>query len=246
MRAHTHDLWPSGLAFEAPEDGGAGEAIDQGDPGGAVGDPQTDAWAPSRDEWEQTQRYLQATAPVITQMYEAMQQQGGQQQGGQEQGQYQYDPFDERSVAEFVQQQVALGMEQARGEMLGPLEPLLGHIAETEGERMARAELDRITQEIGEFDQDQAVMLAQGLIQPGVDPSHVLRYAAQHVHAFEERIRADERAKYEEFLREKGGAPNAAGAAGGAAYEEEGVPTGRDKYVTAVNNALARRRPVTY
>lgn len=191
---------------------------------------------------------MRNAGPVLAQMWERLQA-DGQPAPEQDAGPQapQYDPFDERSVAEFINWQVQQGIEEARQGLVGPLEPLLGHLAEQEGERLARGELDRIKADIGEFDQDQAVMLAQGLLAnapEGTDPSVVLRYTAEHVHGFEERIRKDEREKYEEFIRTKGGAPGAEGASGAAAHEGEEVPTGPGRYEVAIRRALARSNVV--
>lgn len=230
-----------GLNFETPEPSGD---IAASDPAGAIEDPAA-SWAPSREEWERTQEFLSQAGPLLGQIANRVfADPSPAPQQDPSQGGYAYDPFDENSVADFIEARISAGLEQGRAEMLGPMEPLLGHIAEVEGERLARAELSAIQEELGEFDHDQAVLLAQGLLRPGVDPSAALRYAAQTVVAYEKGIREDERKKYEEFLRTKGGAPPAEGASGAAAGEEDAVPTGPQRYEIAVRRALARRNAV--
>lgn len=217
------------------EGGGGGEEGYEGDDGG------DEEWAgPSQEEWQQMVQYQQQTGPVLAQLGQYLNDTSGldlNQYQGYEQPQQQeeeFDPYDAESVQSYIGRSVQQGIEQA----LGPFQGILGTVASREGENMAKAELDRIAEDVGDFDRDNAFLVASSLIESGGDPAQSLRQAAQHSRDFEARIRADEREKYRAELEQLAGAPREATTGSSSATENLGVPTGPDRYRIAVQRAL--------
>jgi hypothetical protein len=198
--------------------------------------PAEEAWqGPSQQEWEQTQGYLQQTAPFLNELQSLLAEPDPYQQP---QEQQQFDPGNPDA---YLEQR----LEQMWQERFGAYEPVLGQIAEREGEQMARSTLDRLASEHGEFDRDLALTAAQVYVDPergGMSPADALNAAAQFARQTEERIRADERAKYTTQLGNAANAPTDIHAPG-AAVEAPGVPTGRDRYEQAVANFTSRMNP---
>jgi len=197
-----------------------------------------DEWeGPSQDEWQQMVHYQQQTAPVMQQLGQYLNAPPDQQQyydPNQVQEDSSFDPYDENSVQQYIQQNIQAGIEQA----LGPWQNLLGSIASREGETVAKGELERIAGQVGEFDKDNAYLVASSLIEQGADPPEALQKAAMYSREFEQRIRADEREKYKAELQQIAGAPMEAGTGSSSATENLGVPTGPDRYKIAVARAL--------
>ncbi len=261
--------WRTLFHFEAPEDGGGEaeveanadldgidlEAIDDAalEPT-PVEEAQAAAWALDQNDWETTVNYLQQTAPILQQLQAALpylQNLQGQQGpppaqpyfGGQQQPQQQVeiDPFDPNSVTAFIQQQVGYGVQQALEQYMAPYSPILDSVASEQGASLAKAELENIRGQVGDFDQDTAFMIAAGSIEQGMDPAQSLRQAAQYTKDFESRVRADEREKFKEELKNLRGAPNETPAGGASATEIQSVPTGPRRYHEVVERVLARQ-----
>lgn len=232
--------------YEAPEDGG-GPAADPPAPepadaptGDVAGDQEAAAWALSQDDWEATVNYLRQTAPVIQQVAHMMQNGGMQQQQEPQPQEPDFDPFDPSSVQEYINNQVQQGLEQG----IAPYTHLFNTMAESEGERLARSTMERLDQEVGSFDHDAAYMIAAGaLADESLNPDQVLTSAARFMHDFEERIRADERTKFQGELQQMREAPRDRPVGSSAGTEGETVPTGPRRYHEAVERAMARRRP---
>ena len=204
----------------------------------AAPDPVAEAPAFQLDEgrWTAVEQFVQQSGPVMSQLAEILSApQAEAQQGEQE---IDYDPFDPESVQRFVDARAEAMAER----MMEPFKGLLGMISEREGETLAKAELERIKGEVGEFDQDMAYMVASGMLQPGVDPAQALQVSAKHIHEYETRIRSDERAKVEAELRGLGEAPSQGGTGSGTAEPALPVPTGPNRYEEAINRVLANRR----
>jgi hypothetical protein len=203
-------------------------------------------WSPSQDEWQQTQQFIQAAAPILQQLtqqpdpYDEYQQQAYQQPQFEEE----FDPFDPESVQRYIQQSVAQGLQQGLAQNLGPYEGLLGMVASQQGEALARQELDTIRGELGDFNEDAAFLVASGLIEQGGDPGQALRQSAQYAQEWETQIRSDEREKYKQELQNLQGAPSETPMGSASAANEVGVPTGKGRYEEAIRRALANRQPV--
>ena len=207
-------------------------------------------WSLSQDDWQQTQQFIQAAAPILQQIvqqqqpdpYDEYQQQAYQQQ--QFQPQEEFDPFDPESVQRYIQQSVQQGLQQGLQQSLGPYEGLMGMVACQQGEQLARQELDTIKAELGEFNEDSAFLIASGLIEQGGDPGQALRQSAQFAKEWESQVRADEREKYKQELQNLQGAPSETPMGSASAANEVGVPTGKGRYEEAIRRALANRQPV--
>lgn len=208
-------------------------------------------FAISREEWETTQNYLRATAPLLQEVQRLVQ--SGQMtpaQGQQvlEQNQQaqapEYDPFEPESVNRFIQHTVGQMLEQALQEQFAPFQGLLGMVASEKGEQLARQEMEAIQGEIGEFDQDLAYVIAAPMIDSGSDPGQAFRQVANYLRQRDEQIRNE---AYEKFKsdHEQGllRLANAPGEQGGGAIGQESmeVPTGPNRYKIAVQRGLARR-----
>jgi hypothetical protein len=245
--------------YETPEDGGGAAEVE------AVADEDLDlqgvdldaldgasdteveeaAWALSQSDWETTLNYLQQTAPILQQVAQVLptlQQQP--QQGNPTDQTPDIDPFDPQSVQAFIQQQVQAGIGQALQQQMAPYEGVLSSFASEQGAAMAKAELETIKETVGDFDQDNAFLIAAGSIEQGQDPTQALHQAARFTHDFEKRIRADERNRFKEELRSLQAAPNETPAgSGSAAVEVQPVPTGPRRYHEVVERYLERQNP---
>jgi hypothetical protein len=199
-----------------------------------------EAWALAREEWEQTQQYLHATAPIIQQLAQMLE--SGATPGVAQPAQQPdpFDPFDPESVQKHIQREIAAGLEAE----LGEYKSLLGMVATREGETIAKQELEQLTSELGTFDTDMALALASGAMTPGADPAPVLRNAAKFVRNFEERIRKEEREQVQGRLQGLGAAPGSPGTPGPSVTETETVPVGPRRYQEAIERALATRNAV--
>lgn len=217
---------------------------------------QPEAWGgPSQEEWQSLTTFQQQAMPVLQSLAEilsAPDPYAGQPQpqhqpnyyqpqgGGEPQfGADEFDPFDQNAIASLVDQRVQATLQQT----LGPIEGLMGVVASEKGEQLARAELETIRGEVGEFDNDTAFLIASGMIESGTPPEQALRQAAGYAQQYEQKIRADERAKVEQELQTLRGAPRETPIGGASATEGVPVPTGPNRYEDAIRNALARRSP---
>jgi hypothetical protein len=178
----------------------------------------------------------------MQQQQSAPQPQGQQNWGGQQQQEpAQIDPFDPDSVTAYIQQAIGQGVEAALQQHLAPYGQVLDTVASEQGAALAKAELENIKANLGEFDQDMAFMLAAGQIEQGQDPASSLRQAAQFSKDFETRIRADERERFKEELKTLRGAPQETPVGSASAQELQSVPTGPRRYHEVVERVLARQ-----
>lgn len=227
--------WLDGTFYEVPDDGG-----EDGGTGEEGGDAE---WQPSREEWDQMVGFRNETAPFIGELAQVLNQVGEDPNYGQQQVQQpqepEFDPFDPESVQQYIQHNIQQGVEQA----LDPYSGVLGLVATREGEALAKKELETIRGEVGDFDQDAALLVASGLIDQGHDPSEALRVAAQYTRDYEARVQQSALEKYKQELQglSDGTGEVPAGQGSGAEHQIP-VPTGQDRYREAVENALARRR----
>lgn len=210
-------------------------------------------FAISREDWETTQNYLRATAPLLQQVQELVA--SGQltpQQGAQalEQAQEQapeYDPFEPESVSRYIDHKVGALIKQALQEQFEPFQGLLGMVASEKGEALARAELESIQGEIGEFDHDLTYVIASPIIEGGGDPSQTFRQVAGYLKARDDQVaqQAIERFKKEhnEGLERIAGASGEL-SGGATGTEMDKVPTGPHRYREVVERGLAARRAI--
>lgn len=175
-------------------------------------------------------------AGVVSQLAELLQQPEPQ---ADPQADFEFDPFDPESV----QQLIDMRAQAIAAAQMEPFQGLLGMLSAREGEQLAKAELDRIQGEVGEFDHDMAFLVASGMVDNGHDPAQALRQSASQVREYESKIRADERAKVEAEFQGLGSAPNERGVGSGEAVPGQPVPTGPHRYEEAIARAMANRRP---
>ncbi len=237
--------------YEAPEDGGGvddSEPIDVAEAPVDATPEEAAAWALKQEDWEQTVGYLQQTAPLLQQLAQYLPQMQQQQQQTQAPAQAEapeIDPFDPNSVSNYIQFQINQGLQSALAEQLGPYEGMLGMVASEQGETLARNELESIRSQIGEFDQDTAFLIAAGQIEGGLDPSTALRQAAQYSREWEQKIRTDERERYQKEVQNLQGAPGEVPVGSTSAGEVQPVPTGPRRYHEVVERVLARQNPTS-
>lgn len=211
---------------------------------------------PAREEWEQLTSFQQQLIPFLQEVEQRVFRQAEQEQPDPSSQLPPFDPFDPESVQAHVQAMA----EQMFAERFGPIEPVINAMASQASAKVAEDHLDMLEKGdpergipgIGPFDREQAVLIATGLIDPSnpnFDAPAALRHAAQRVQAFESKIRADERAKYEERLRTMREAPTTPALGGGTG---EHIPTapdvrgmGAEKYELAMRGAMGRPTIVT-
>lgn len=210
------------------------------------------------NEWRQTQEFIRNAAPLMQDMAqrvyaEELQPDPYGQQGFDPYGQqYAPDPygfqppieaFDPNYQAQLIRQEA----ERLFDDRFEPLRPILNYVTEQATKDIASREYERLQGEVGSFDRNQAALIASGLLgKDGVQPEQAFRAAALQAHAFEEQIRADERAKLEGRLQTLSGAPTASPAGGAAAAPGDTTPVGpgSQKYEIAISRALGRANPV--
>lgn len=226
------------------------ESNEYDEPGGVAEEPTGDtdvegqieqeAWSgPSQEQWEQMTGFQEQSLPILQALGEILSapdvddsQQVPEQPGFAADD---YDPYDPAQMASLVQREIA--------QALQPLQGILGVVATDKGEQLARNELETIRSEVGEFDNDTAFLVASGLIEAGHDPGQALRQAAQYAQSYEQKIRADERAKVEQEFKTLAGAPHETPIGGAAAVGEPPSPTGANRYEVAIRRALANNNP---
>lgn len=222
--------------------GGAADPTITGEPPTPATDPTPPAaaadqpgWVPSQDEWTQMQQTLQGVgqyAPLLNELAAVLAEPEGQQQ-------QQYD----FSTPEGQQAYLDARLEQMFQERFAPIEPVLGQIAEREGEAAARNALDQLAKDGGEFDREGALVAAQAYVNAGYSPQDALQNAAAYQRGLEQRIREAALAEYKTSIENGLGAP-ANPAVPGAAQQNEPPPTGRDRYEVAARNFFDRRNPI--
>lgn len=198
--------------------------------------PAASPWAPPQEEWGQITQFVSQSAPILQQLAELV---NADPNEGAEPSFEDYDPFDPESVQRMIDAR-AQAIADAQ---LSPFKGLLGMLSQREGEALARAELERITGEVGEFDKDTAFMVASGLIDQGMDPAQALRQGATYTKEFESRVRQDERTKVEQELRARGEAPHEPPVGTTTGEPGQPVPTGPGRYEEAIQRAMSRMRP---
>ncbi len=201
--------------------------------------PQEPTWVgPSREEWEATQRFVNAATPFLSELaqgYYAQQGQPPQQQ--QTAPEEEFDPYDPDSIRNYVN----TGVRSAVDEALSPYTGMLSYVATRESQQTAEQELQRLQEQVGAFRQDPALLIAAPMIDAGYPAQEALLAAAQYMYGMEQEIRNEAREAYKKELQELSSAPRT-GAAGHDAQEMDNIPTGPDRYQVAVERALARRR----
>lgn len=230
------------VSYEMPE-GGGGDPAPPADPP-AGGDPAADAgggWqGPAQDEWGRVTSFMEQAAPTLSMLGELLNDPGDP--GAQQQGQPQLDPSDPASVQGYLDSQV----ERLFQERVAPFQPLLGQIAEREGEQAARGRLDELAGTIGSFDRDQALVTAQVLLQQGLQPDQALEQAARRQFTSEQKFRETIINEYKASLGAAATAAPGAPADGGAANETQQVDgRARDRYDVALARGMSRMNPVT-
>lgn len=199
-----------------------------------------ESWAPSREEFEQLTKFQQAATPILSQLSEILSDPEVQRYEQPTAEAPEIDPFDPESLKTYF----SYAIEQKLQETMAPFEGILGMVAAEKGEALAREELGRIQEQVGDFDRDAAFLIGSGLIERGVNPQQALTQAAEFTNSFEKRIRESERAKVLEELKELGGSPQEIAPQGTAsATEIEKIPTGPNRYQEAVERVLRSRRP---
>jgi hypothetical protein len=162
-----------------------------------------------------------------------------------------WDPLNPDAYLEHQIEQRAQAMIEER---LGPLEPILGSVAEQEGERVARGEFERIGSEIGKFDQDQALLGVQALISAGVDPMQAVQAAAHRQHEYEARLKTEWEAERQAHIESLRDVPDEPGTGAGGAVGQQARPTnaaeaqamgGPSKYENVGLRLIESRRPAT-
>jgi len=195
--------------------------------------PEADAWSAPEKEWYQNMdSFVQQAGPILNQLAQVMNEPDDEDQQGYYY-QQQYDPtFDpERAAYEQQQQQELQGyIGQQIQDALGPWEPLLGQVAQSQGEQLARTALDGLGQELGPFNHDRAVLSAVQYMEQGYDPEQALRQAATDQVAFEKEIREAAIREYEEKRKAVAAAPVEPAAGQGSAAEVRPMPRGPDRY----------------
>lgn len=200
--------------------------------------PPEEPWTgPSREEWEAQQQFVQNAAPILGQIADAMQytQQAMPPEPQRPAEPPPLDPFDPESVRNFIDYEVR--------SRTGDYDALMQLTMAEQGERLARQELERLQGEVGPFDNDTALMMAAGMLHEQADPTQAMRMAAQYVQSYEDRIRADERAKYGVQLQENHQAPRETSANTAALGEAPQVPSGPNRYEEVVARYMAGKQP---
>lgn len=197
-----------------------------------------DEWSgPSREEWEGLLYFAHNAAPVLQNLTSAIDQR--EQAPPDPDPEPNFDPFQPESVQQFVRSEIERGVRS----QLEAYEPILNQVQAREGEQMARAELERLRPQVGAFDDDLALLVASGILQPGTDGREVVSQAARYVAEHEAKIRADERekiaAEQRAIAERKGDLP----AANGAATEALEVPKGPDRYREVVARWRSNQNP---
>lgn len=225
------------VMYEVPEGGGGADpAPPAGDPPAGdppAGDPPS-AWAPPQEEWQNVTRFIEQAGPTLGMLGELMQE---------PEPQYQppaIDPADPNSVSSYVDSQVQRLFE----ERMAPFQPLLGQIAEREGEQAARTRLDELAGTVGNFDRDQALVAAQVLLTQGLQPDQALEQAARRQFQFEEGFRNQAIEAYKTSLTAAATATPGAPPGGSAANESPAPDRGKDRYELALERGMSRLHPV--
>jgi|SRR5262245_19197715 len=194
---------------------------------------------PTEADWQSVVQFQQQAAPFLSDLASALQQDQAAQPQQQEP---EWDPWDADSVRNYIGQSINQGVEAA----LEPYSGILGMVASREGEQLAHNELERIREDVGDFDKDTAFLIASGLIDQGHDPAAALKRAAEFAKEVEGRIREDERKKYEGDVARVAGGRGDVPTTGQSAEPVEPPPPGgggQEKYLAAVQRAIASRRP---
>ena len=174
---------------------------------------------------------MQQAGPVLGQLAQIMNE--PDEEPDQQYYNQQYDPqFDpERAAYEQQQQEQLQGyIGQQIESALGPWQPLLGQVAQSQGEQLARTQLSGLEQEMGSFNQDRAILHAVMYMEQGFEPDQALRQAASDQIAFEKEIREAAIREYEEKRKAVQQAPVEPSLGQGAAREAPPVSRGPDRY----------------
>lgn len=232
------------IDFEVSPDGGTapagGDIAATPDPPAAAtpeSDPTTlpASWTgPSQEEWQQTQRVLQEVGqglPFLSELQQLLAEDPSQG--------YQQLPPD---PAADPQAYMDARLEQMFNERFGAFEPVLGQIAEREGEAAARNELDRLASEGGDFNRDLALLVAQQRVEQ-LGPQQALAAGAEYARSVQKQIGESAVEAYKQSIAAAATAPTDVSAPG-AATDLPATPTGRDRYEEAARRAWDSMHPV--
>lgn len=192
------------------------------------------------------QQFINAAAPILSHYAQSLEDYEEEPAAPSQLEGLTLDPFNEDSVQQYVNAHIEAGLQNRLEEALGPYQQMLGMVASQQGQQLAEQTFAQIQEEVGEFDRDLALVYASGVLQdPRVDPTQALRRAAQVSREWEQKIRSDERERYQQELQSLQQAPAEAPPGGVTPTPLESVPTGPRRYHEAVERALARRSPVS-
>ena len=219
------------LRFEADPSGGGVEAPPPAPVAPAPAPPASPppaSWAPSREEWEQTQAFQSAVMTALMEDDQPDPAVGPPPQ---------IDLSTPEKVVALIEEKAAEKAQALMSERLGPYMPVLDKQMAEEGKALVHAELtkiakgdpDRGVEGVGEFDLDMAGKLAQSFHATGIPPEQAILLAARETYAYEARIRqaalTAERGQMQNRL-EAGREP----APGGAVHESAPAREGEDRY----------------
>lgn len=232
-------LSPRFIHFEAVE-GAAPE-------GGGGPEPEVaDEWSGvPREDWENVTGYLQETAPILQQLQQALAQAPAEQGGGE--AVPDLDLFDEDSVKNFIAHATKASINEAFQDQFGDFTGLLGMLASDKGEELARQEMESIKGEVGDFNEDLSLLISRGLLsEDEMEPGQALRTSAQFAANFEKEVRENERQKvlqeYQLIAEGDSSLPAGGGEHGQVPPPSQDEMRGPDRYQSAVQRVLARRR----
>lgn len=228
-----------GLVFQADPDGGgtpagadppAAPPALEPVPAPAAAAPAPASWAPSREEWDQTQEFQRL-------IIEALQEPEPDPTAGVPP---QIDFSNPQAVIDLIEQKSNERAEALIGERFGPYQPVMDQMVAEQGKALVMAELDKLSAgdaaagvaAVGPFDKEMAAQLAQAYFHPSADPREVLLAAARATQAWEMRVKSGaldaERTQMQNRL-DAGATPSGPAADLAPGYPP-GAPEGLDKY----------------
>lgn len=230
-----YEVSPDGGTAPAGGDGTVAAAPDPPAAATPEGEATAQSWTgPSQEEWQQTQQVLQQVGqglPFLSELQQLLAEDPAQQQSYQ-----QIDPNAD------PQAYMDARLEQMFNERFGAFEPVLGQIAEREGEQAARNELDRLASEGGDFNRDIALVVAQQRVDQ-MGPQQALAAGAEFARNLQKQIGDQAVEAYKQSIAAAASAPTDVSAPG-AATDLPATPTGRDRYEEAARRAWAEMHPV--
>lgn len=212
--------------YEAPEAGG-------GAPDPAAGGGEPAGWQPTEDWGRRIDGFIEQSQPVLQQLAEVMAMPDEQQ--------YQQQP--EPQVGADGQVDIEALIAAQVEQRMGAYTPLLGQIAEREGEQIARNELEKLAGEVGEFNRDDAILLTRAYMDQGMQPQQALKQAATRAHEREAAISTAAVDAYKAQLANAAGAQPGVPATG-AATELPAQLRGKSAYEAIIANFESAQSPI--